>query len=187
MQKFVLASSSKPRKEFLKKLGFEFMVLPVEVDEQADARLPPEKAVKRLALRKARLAARKASGIVVGFDSVAAMGQRVYGKPRTKERARVFLSELQGKEHSFYTGVAAINTETGKSVVRVSKTRVRMRPMSKKEIGEYLEKDEPLQAAGAYKIQGEGIGLIESLRGEYSNVLGVPVAMLIRVLNEVKE
>lgn len=178
MPEFILASNSPRRRELLNMLGMDFRVVVSECDESVDGEMPPDKLVCELAKRKAKTVADMLDGdfIVIGADTVVCDGGRVLGKPRDKEDAVKTLLSLSGREHSVYTGVALVGG--GKIVAEAVETKVIFDEISEAEARLYAESGEPLDKAGSYGIQGLGGIFVRELRGDYYNVVGLPIARL---------
>ena len=177
----VLASASPRRRELLERLGVPARVEPVSVDERFPDGVDPAEGARRVALRKVH-AARDAgaSGLVLAADTVVLLGPAVLGKPRDAEEARAMLGELSGRMHVVATGVALAD-ERGRVASGVETTDVWFRSLSAGEIEDYVRTGEPLDKAGAYGIQGLGILLVREIRGDYANVVGLPVGLLLEL------
>ena len=180
----VLASASPRRREMLAALGLELVVRPVDLDETALADERPEAYVSRLARAKAR--ARCAPGeAVLAADTVVAIGGRLLGKPGDADEARAMLTALAGREHEVFTGVALVlGGEPLREASTVARTAVLFAPLSPAEIDWYVASGEPMDKAGAYAIQGLGALLVEEIRGNYSNVVGLPLPATRRLFAE---
>lgn len=180
-----LASASPRRRELMEQMGLPFTVIINEVDESISESLPPGRLVEVLSERKARkVADRQERGLVIGADTVVVWRERVLGKPRDRREALSMLECLQGDEHSVYSGLAVINAETGTTHVSHEHTRVFFRRAERKELEMYIETGEPLDKAGAYAVQGLGAVFVSKVEGCYSNVVGLPLNRLARVLKE---
>jgi len=163
----------------LASLGLEFTVLAVPVDETPPP-LPPGKAVEEVALRKARAVAAELAeaALVIGADTVVVHRGRVLGKPRDAAAAAKMLRELQGEDHTVFTGVAVVAVPEGKAVAAHAATRVCFAPLSDAEIAAYVATGEPLDKAGGYAAQGLGALFIRRLEGCYFSVVGLPLHLL---------
>ncbi len=174
-----LASRSPRRKAILKSLGLSFRVLVPNYKEKKYTTLSPALLVKRHALAKALSVAGKiSSGVVIGADTVVVCRGKIFGKPRDRKAAFGMLTTLQGRPHAVYTGVALVavfSSRVRKKIVFAEKTRVTLKKMSPKEIADYFTKVNPLDKAGAYAAQSKRHGIVEAVRGSYSNVVGLPV------------
>ena len=181
--KLVLASASPRRAEILRTVGWPFEALPVDIDE---SRYPDEDAfvyVERVARAKADAAAMRAPGsMVVGADTVVVIEGEILGKPRDDEDARRMLRLLSDRWHQVVTGVALINGDSSRVAHEV--TEVRFATMNEAEITWYVSTGEPHDKAGAYAIQGRGARFIEEIRGDYFNVVGLPVRLLYKLVRE---
>ena len=184
LPKLILASTSPRRAEILRTVGWPFEACPVDIDE---ARKPHEEAasyVERLATEKARAAAgaRVAGSTIIGADTVVVINAEILGKPRDEEDARRMLRQLSGQWHRVLTGVALINGTPSGIRVAHETTEVKFAGMSQDEIDWYVSSGEPLDKAGAYAIQGLGSRFIEGIRGDYFNIVGLPVRLLYTLL-----
>lgn len=177
----VLASASPRRAELLRAAGFTFVVEPMDVDESVLPGETPDAHVRRLARQKATAgAARHPGSAVIGADTVVVVDGRILGKPRDDADARAMLEELSGRTHQVYTGVAVARDGHLRDAVDVS--AVTMARLSAAEIAAYVESGEPRDKAGAYAIQGRAARFVEHLEGSFSGVVGLPVAVVHRLL-----
>ena len=176
--RIILASSSPRRKELLKKLFQDFEILPAKGEESATSK-NPEEIVLELSRQKAEdvAAGAPAGTLIVGADTVVAVDGRILGKPKSHEEAADMIRMIQGRAHQVYTGVTMIRKEETGSRGRsfAEKTDVLVYPMTEEEIKAYADLDEPMDKAGAYGIQGRFAAYIEGIRGDYNNVVGLPV------------
>ena len=183
----ILASQSPRRRELLGQMGFSFTVRPARGEELPHPELTPAQLVEELARQKALevSAGADADDVVVAADTVVAVDGTVLGKPRDRAHAAEMLSALSGMEHTVYTGVAVKRGE--KLLVEHEATLVRFRPLTQREIDLYIQTGEPMDKAGSYGIQGYGALLVEGIRGDYFNVVGLPICRLGRMLAQVGE
>jgi len=181
--RLVLASSSPRRRELLATLGVEFEVRPADADETPREGETPEPLVLRLALAKARAAARPGE-LVLGADTIVALDGEPLGKPADAAEARAMLARLSGRHHQVWTGVALVERsavgarERALAVV----TDVVFRTLEPAEIDAYVASGEPLDRAGAYAIQGGAAAFVASVDGSWSNVVGLPVGAVRELL-----
>ena len=183
--KIILASNSPRRRELLAQIGLSFTVAPADVDESVLAGELPEAYAVRVALDKARVAAKRAGeGIVIAADTIVVIGDSILGKPADARDAEGMLALLAGKEHCVVTGLAVMDAATARSVTRISVTKVWFRDLTDREIAAYVGTGEPLDKAGAYGIQERGALLVERIEGCYSNVVGLPLSLLGEMLRE---
>ena len=176
--KIFLASNSPRRKELLERVGLtDFKVSAPNVDESVEPGLSPAEIVEALSRRKAR-AVKKAGpkDTIIAADTVVALDGAVLGKPRSEEDAFAMLSALSGREHRVYTGVTVLQGE--RAVTEHEETAVQFRDLAPEEIRGYIATGEPMDKAGAYGIQGLGALLVSGIRGDYCNVVGLPVFRL---------
>lgn len=183
----ILASQSPRRRELLGQMGFSFTVRPAKGEELPHPELTPAQLVEELARQKALEVSAEAGAddVVVAADTVVAIDGKVLGKPHDKVHAAQMLSALSGREHTVYTGVAVKRGET--LLVEHEATHVRFRPLTGREIDLYIQTGEPMDKAGSYGIQGYGALLVEGIRGDYFNVVGLPICRLGRMLAQVGE
>ena len=175
--RLVLASASPRRQRLLAELGLRFDVRPPEADETPLPNETPAAMVDRLARDKA-LARLEAGELVLAADTTVAIDGEILGKPVDAADARRMLAAIAGREHEVFTGVAAamLDGAGGKRLaVRVARTLVRMRALSAAEIADYVATGEPLDKAGAYAIQELGSLLVDSIDGNFTNVVGLPL------------
>jgi len=181
----ILASASPRRKDLLPSLGRAFEVVPADVDESEPPGLPPHRVAEVLAERKAEAVARgRAHGIVLGADTLVTDGVRLFGKPRDRAHAVGILSSLSRRPHWGITGVCLIDAATGRRRTASDRTRVTMRAMSRAEIEAYVDSGEAMGKAGAYALQETGDRFVLSLEGSRSNVVGLPLELVERMLTE---
>ncbi|HEX8634765.1 MAG TPA: Maf family protein [Pyrinomonadaceae bacterium] len=185
LEPLVLASSSPRRAEILRAVGWPFEVSAANVDETARDGEEVIEYVERLACEKAEAVAEgRASGLVLGADTVVAVGGRMLGKPVDAEDARRMLRLLGGRWHEVLTGVALVRAETGDVLVAHELTRVRFAPLTDEEIDWYVATNEPADKAGAYAVQGRAALFIEEIEGDYWNVVGLPVRLVYKLAGE---
>jgi len=179
----ILASQSPRRRELLGQMGLtDFIIRPAVGEEKADLSLPPDRLVEALSAQKGlEVAAAAAPGdLVIAADTVVAVDGQVLGKPRDRADALRMLAALSGRAHTVYTGVTLCRD--GAVLTQHEATQVRFRPLSPAEMEAYVDTGEPMDKAGAYGIQGYGALLVEGIEGDYSNVVGLPVCRLGRML-----
>src|SRR5262249_30201288 len=186
MTELVLASTSTYRKDLLARLGVKFECVAPEVDESAVRKgtKDPIGLARALAKKKAEAVAKgRNKAIVVGCDQVIALGDEVIGKPGSVDAAVEQLKRLAGKEHAVITACAVLHGKDEDEFVDV--TMVRMADLSAAEIKRYVERDQPLDCAGAYKIEQAGIALVERITGEdHTAVIGLPLLRLSAALRK---
>lgn len=183
--KLILASGSPRRIELLKMLGCKFKVIPSQIEEKISLRLSPTQNVKRLSRLKALDVASKVSdGIVIAADTEVVLNKKIFGKPKNKKEAQEMLKNLSGKTHQVITGLAVTDGKTKRTLQDVVITKVKFRKLDKNLIDKYIASSEPLDKAGAYGIQGKAALLVESIKGDYFNVVGLPLNALNQLLEK---
>ena len=179
--KIVLASGSPRRRELLTQAGIEYTVDPADIDEVTSETLPA-KVVEDLSRQKALAVAKKHKGeIVLAADTVVAFDDKILGKPKDEEDAFKMLDALSGMTHQVFTGVTLIEAD-GSVHTFAECTDVTMYENSKELIEAYIATGEPMDKAGAYGIQGKGAVLVKEIKGDYNNVVGLPLARVYRYL-----
>jgi len=179
----VLASASPRRSDLLRMIGLEFTVRPADVDETPLPGESPEALAERLARAKATaLQGLPSPALTLGADTVVAIDAMVLGKPADAVEARAMLRRLSGRTHEVITAIAvrALPEETVDCASAIS--RVRFAALSDREIDWYADSGEGLDKAGAYALQGKGSLFVEAIDGSYTNVIGLPMETLYRIL-----
>ena len=177
----VLASASPRRQELLRSAGMEFVVEPADVDETPLAGEPARECAVRLAREKALAVwKRRQEDVVLGADTIVVVDGKILGKPADAEDAARMLRMLSGREHEVITGVCV--AKAGEVRSSSETTLVRMNELTDEEIREYVATGEPMDKAGAYAIQGRASRWIPRIEGDYSNVVGLPVALVWQML-----
>lgn len=180
--KLILASASPRRRELLSMTGIAFSVEAPQVDESCT--LPAREAVQELSRRKALAVKDKhPDKVILASDTLVAVDGVPLGKPGSREEAAHMLRMLSGRWHQVYTGVCAIS-EKGEMFSDVDATEVRFSEMTEEEISAYIATGEPMDKAGAYAVQGIAGLWIEELRGSASNVIGLPLTLTRRLLDQ---
>ncbi len=182
-----LASASPRRREILRKMKIPFRVVKSRYREEHHSQLLPRKLVLRHAAGKARRAiVPQAAQWVLGADTIVYVGGKILGKPKTEKDAFEMLLLLSGRAHEVYTGVALWDRKRQKITKAVSKTRVYIKGLSKKEIKGYIRKVNSLDKAGAYAIQMRP-RIVKKIKGSYSNVIGLPEEVVRKMMEETVE
>ena len=180
----VLASKSPRRRELMQLLDMAFSVRVADVEETLLPDAAPAEQARHLSHIKARAVA-KSGDIVIGADTIVVLGDRILGKPRDKSEAVEMLRLLSGKTHQVMTGVTVISDTREVSCTEV--TEVTFRKLTENEIICYVDTLEPMDKAGAYGIQGGAAKFVEGIRGDYFNVVGLPVCKLSQILRDFME
>ena len=183
MPRLILASASPRRKEILSALGFAFEARPAEVEELVRPGESAFDAAERIAREKAAAVAGTEPGaLVVAADTLVVLDGDALGKPRDRAEAEAMLRRLRGRRHEVVTGVAV--AADGGCFSGRETTTVVFAPMSDAEVRAYAATGEPDDKAGAYAVQGIGALFVERVEGSPSNVVGLPVRLLARLLSE---
>jgi septum formation protein len=179
----VLASSSPRRKELLEKIGLKFIVDHSNYPEDLHSNLPPQQMVESISIGKAMAVAEAhRDAIIIAADTIGVFRRKKMGKPRTMDEAREMLREMSGKSHKVITGIAIVDAAHNKTVSWSVETRVYFRKINEEEINNYVKSGEPLDKAGAYAIQGLGSVIVEKIKGDFYNVMGLPLSSLVENL-----
>lgn len=186
MQKLVLASSSNYRRELLKKLRLDFISDSRAIDESPMPNEQPAALALRLSLAKARaMTGDYPSHLIIGSDQVAAFGERMLGKPGSRDQAFEQLKAQSGQKMTFYTGICVVDSATNRHFSDIDVCKVYFKNLSVQEIHRYLDADQPWDCAGSFKSEAYGITLLDKIEGEDPNALiGLPLIKLIRLLDQ---
>lgn len=182
--KLLLASTSPYRRELLEKLGLPMKTQAPICDEDAFKQqiLDPVKLATTLAFEKAKSLA-TAQNIVIGGDQLVALGSQIFGKPHTFAKACEQLAQMSGKTHDLITAVCVFNKEKPYPILNI--TRLKMRTLTTEQIENYVRRDQPLDSAGAYKIEKSGLTLFEKIECEdFSAIQGLPLLALTTLLSQ---
>lgn len=185
----ILASASLQRKELLKKIIREFKIVPADIDENIAVNQSDfPKIAEKLALKKAEVIAGKyPKSLVIGADTIVELGGRIYGKPKDDMEAVEILKELKGTVQRVITGIAVLCKEKNICLVDSGITQVKMKnDISDEEIENYVKSGEGENKAGSYAVQKKGDKFIEWMKGDYYNVVGLPLRKLSKMLKEAK-
>lgn len=187
LPKIILASASPRRAEILRRVGWPFETLPVDIDETRRAGEKAVDYVQRLAREKAEAAALKVRGqTIVAADTTVVIDDHILEKPVDEEDAKRMLRLLNNRWHEVLTGVAVINSNSAVTITH-EQTEVKFAAMSDEQIDWYVATREPMDKAGAYAIQGLGARFIEGVKGEFFNVVGLPVRLLFELVTRSHE
>jgi len=185
MRTLVLASTSPYRLQLMRQLELTFQVAAPQYKERLDPDIAPELFVKHQALQKAlSLQERYPDALIIGSDQVFVDArQRMLGKPGGAEEAVAQLMEMQGRRHTFYTGVALFDSLSGEQQVEFETFSVTLRSLTEEQVRHYVERENPVDCAGSFKIEGLGIALMESMEGrDYTSLIGLPLIRLVEML-----
>jgi septum formation protein len=183
----ILASASPRRREILQSLGLKFKIIPAHVNEDYLAGESPAKHVSRLSYNKAIAVALKYQNAwVLGADTIVVIDGMILGKPKNKAQAHKMLRKLSGREHKVFTGFTIAHVAVKVYQTQVVQSAVRFKMISPEEMKWYIACDEPYDKAGGYAIQGKGAYFIQSIRGSYTNVIGLPLCEVIEIFKKFK-
>ena len=186
--RYILASQSPRRRELLARTGLEFDVIPSDVNEKITKEVPSD-VVMELAHQKAENVYAKITDpddyTVIGSDTIVVYRDEILGKPADKQEAYDMLSMLADRTHQVYTGVSLIQKKQGEKTIKTfyCQTDVTLYPIDKEDLHRYVESGDPLDKAGAYGIQGDFSIHVKEIKGDYNNVVGLPIG---RVYQELK-
>lgn len=186
MRRIILASKSKARQKLLKQIGLRFQVVESYIKESRSLKRGCRDLVIGNALRKAKdVAKRFSSGVIIAADTVVLVGRKVIGKPKNIKNAFKTLKLLSKKPQWVYTGLVVIDIDNNKIFTAYDKTKIYMCCLSDKQIGNYFKGVSPLDKAGSFDIQGLGGIFIDRIEGCFYNVVGLPLAKLMKLLNKI--
>ena len=184
MKNIVLASSSAYRKKLLEPLLPKLICVAPNIDESVQNDETPEHYVSRLGEEKAKVvAAQQPNALVIGSDQCAVLKGNIISKPGNHENAIAQLKASSGKTITFYTGLCVINTHSHSQQISCETFQVTFRKLSEKQIIAYLDKDQPYDCAGSFKVESLGITLFEKMQGtDYNTLIGLPLIALTTML-----
>ncbi len=178
----ILASQSPRRSALLARITRDFIVVPSNAEEIRTG--PPCERAVASARAKAHAVCGQGNGVVLGADTIVVVEGQVLGKPESRREAEAMLHALSGRVHRVMTGLHLWNPERNVAREACVETQVRFRNVPEAEIAQYLETGEYIDKAGAYAIQGRAAAFVESIVGEYTNVMGLPLCALSQLLRE---
>ena len=186
--KIILASASPRRKELMDLMEVPYQVIPSQFDEKRDESLEPEKQVEKLAYGKAKDVLDRTTGdrIIIGCDTLVYKDGKFYGKPKTEDVARKMLEELKDAYHEVITGLSIfiVKDDVVQEYISHDTTRIHIKDMSEKEIGQWIATGKALDKAGAYAIQEEFCVFIDRIEGSYFSTIGLPVHQVYDVIKQ---
>jgi septum formation protein len=183
----ILASASPRRQELLRFVGLKFKTIPAHLNEDYIEGERPRKHVKRLSQDKAIVIAKKyPNAVVLGADTIVVIDKSILGKPENKYQARKMLRKLSGREHKVYTGFTIAQEASKICHTNVVLSAVKFKKINPQELEWYVASDEPYDKAGGYAVQGRGAYFIQSIRGSYTNVIGLPLCEVLETLKKLE-
>jgi septum formation protein len=183
----ILASASPRRADLLRSAQIPFEIHPAHVDERVREAELPDEYVLRVAQEKARaIAARFVNRVVLAADTTVVVDNQILGKPLDAEDARRMLRMLSGRSHDVLSGVCLSSSDEQQTcTTRLARTSVEFAPLTEDEIAWYVASGEPMDKAGAYAIQGLASRFVTRIDGSYSNVVGLPIALVYEMLGSI--
>ena len=182
--RYILASASPRRRELLSHILSEFEIIPAASEEVVDKTLPPEEIARSLAEHKcSEVFSSNTDAVVIACDTIVVFGGEILGKPKNAEDAKETIRKLSGKIHFVITGVCI--RAGGKKISSFEKTEVKFNNLSDEFISAYVAGGSPLDKAGSYGIQDEGV--VKEYFGSYTNVVGMPVRLVKNMLERIKQ
>ena len=177
-RQLVLASQSPRRRELLALLGIPFTVVPSRATETPAEGESPTEFVKRAARDKGiEVAARVSASIILSADTIVVVDDEILGKPADEYDSVRMLERLSGRQHSVYTAVFVVDSDTGSRREGIEETRVWFRELDRNTIEDYIRREDVMDKAGAYAIQGYASIFIPKIEGNYPNVVGLPLPL----------
>ena len=181
--KLVLASRSPRRMELLKEIHPQFEVAPSLIEEVLDIGFRPEENARNIARAKAEsIAPNFPDYWVIGADTLVSMDDEIFQKPEDEKDAERILKRLSGREHMVVTGICVVGPK--KTLDKIAISKVKIKPLTEKEIKDYIATGEPMDKAGAYAIQGKGSFMVRSFSGSKTNIIGLPLDELKALLKK---
>ncbi len=187
MRQLILASTSPYRLQLMRQLQLPFITAAPPFKETIDPAVAPELLVRHFSLGKAQsLAERYPNALIVGSDQVFVDQRgRAVGKPGSEEVAITQLKQMSGRTHTFFTGIALFDSGNGTYQTDYSAFSVTLRELKDEQIVDYVRREKPFECAGAFKIEGLGIALMEKMEGDdYNALIGLPLIKLISLLKQ---
>lgn len=176
IKQVILCSKSPRRAQLLQNITSNFLVKTLPVDEVLDKRLPLRQQIEQLALTKASALKPEQGQVIIGADTIVSYNGEIFGKPKDKDHAYQMLSTLSTKTHQVITGIALVSQE--KTIVTSCVTDITFKKLSSNQINDYIATGSPLDKAGAFGIQDKSMDFIQSIDGDYFNVVGLPLSLV---------
>ena len=181
----ILASASPRRKEILENTNLKFRIIKSDIDEKILEGESPQQVAMRLSFEKCMdISCNNESSLVIGADTIVVLDDMILGKPKDKDEAYCMLKKLSNRVHQVITGISLINLEGNKKIIDYVVSNVKFKDLSEEDIKDYIQTDESLDKAGAYGIQGYGALLVEEIKGDYFNIVGLPISRISDLLKQ---
>ena len=185
MTNLILASSSPRRKELLSFLGYEFEIIPADIDENIIVDELPSTYVQRMSREKGEVIAKiQPEKFIISADTTVVLDDQILGKPVDEKESKEMILKLSGRSHMVFTAFSLSKLKINLNVTKIVETKVTFKNLSENEINKYVSSGEGLDKAGAYGFQAMGMSLITKIEGSPSNVIGLPLVELSEVLSE---
>ncbi len=184
-KQIILASASPRRKELLNKHNFNFEVAPSSVEEESSSLDCVKTAIDNAKLKALDIAKKFPNKVVLGSDTIVVLENKLFGKPKNLDEAKLMLASLQGRTHSVFTAIAIVLNSKNILETAVDESKVTFKKMNSCDIENYLQKVNVLDKAGAYAAQEFGELIIENINGDFENVMGLPCAKLKNELDRI--
>lgn len=180
----ILASRSPRRIDILKKMGYNFKIIPADINEEAvDCNISTYIPLKLAELKAESVGLMYPTDLIIGMDTMVFYKNKIFGKPNNDEEAELYLKTLSGKWHSVISGVCILSISKSKKFVFSEQSKVKFKKLKIGEIKKYLDLTNPLDKAGGYAIQEYGDMLIEKVVGSIDNIIGFPTEKFLKVIN----
>lgn len=190
MPQLILASQSASRKRLLTEAGYEFRVIPSDIEEVIDKTLSIPDAIQKLSQDKAEAVAGRSGipedGVIIAADSVVVFEGKIIGKPKNKDDLIKTLTRMSGRSHGFVTGFTIIDMKSRKMFAGISEATLWLKKLSPQFIREYATQDIPYTKAGGYGIHEHGKAIVAKYEGECSSIEGLPIAAVTKILDTLK-
>jgi len=191
VKKLILASQSPRRSEILKRAGFQFHVQPAYVSEIPDKNLSLDEQILKIAKDKGQSVANTFAdlgldALVLSADTMVCIDNRPLGKPNDMQDAMETLKLLSGRSHEVKTAIFFKDVKSGDEVSHIETTYIGFRKLTLDEIEHYVQTGEPMDKAGSYAIQGGAKTFVSEIRGDYDNVVGLPIQKVLQIMDEKK-
>lgn len=188
--RLVLASQSPRRKELLSAAGFEFDLSPSQISEIPDENLNLEEQIRTLAREKAEACLKTGNlaigqgNLILSADTVVCLDGQILGKPDDRRENEQYLRRLSGRTHTVITAICLLDVDSGRTACDHATSWITFRTLSDEEIAKYVASDDGLDKAGGYGIQGEAGAFVSEVEGPHDNIVGLPIALVERLLKE---
>lgn len=188
MKKIILASTSPRRKELLGKIITEFQIVKPNYDESIETKEFSYKLIENIAKNKGLSVLNNINSpaIIISADTIVIYGNKILGKPKDFDEAKLMLMQLNGKTHKVVTAICVINNENNKKIIKSETSKVTFNELKEEQIENYIKKYKPYDKAGSYGIQELPAGFIKEVQGDYDNIVGFPVKLAEKILNEIE-